>query len=101
MSGGLDLKAPEVASESYLGGEIEKHMKAGSLVPDEIVLALLKKAMVKHQDHSQSSILPTWLGRGRQCTGGIRRQVRGAIGFAHEGSRPSKEELLSDSGLGG
>eukprot|EP00437_Effrenium_voratum_P048713 CAMPEP_0181525952 /NCGR_PEP_ID=MMETSP1110-20121109/69233_1 /TAXON_ID=174948 /ORGANISM="Symbiodinium sp., Strain CCMP421" /LENGTH=1445 /DNA_ID=CAMNT_0023656773 /DNA_START=54 /DNA_END=4392 /DNA_ORIENTATION=- len=45
-----DLMRAEVASESYLGGEIEKHMKAGSLVPDEIVLALLKKAMVKHQD---------------------------------------------------
>lgn len=45
-----DLMRAEVANSSFLGSEIEKHMANGSLVPDEIVLKLLKKAMVKHQD---------------------------------------------------
>jgi len=45
-----DLMRAEVASSSFLGSEIEKHMEKGSLVPDEVVLKLLKKAMVKHQD---------------------------------------------------
>jgi len=45
-----DLMREEVAAETFLGGEIQKHMAAGSLVPDEVVLTLLKKAMVKHQD---------------------------------------------------
>ncbi|CAK9030418.1 Adenylate kinase isoenzyme 1 (AK 1) (ATP-AMP transphosphorylase 1) (ATP:AMP phosphotransferase) (Adenylate monophosphate kinase) (Myokinase) [Durusdinium trenchii] len=45
-----DLMRAEVASGSSLGGEIEKHMASGSLVPDEIVLKLLKNAMVKNQD---------------------------------------------------
>ena len=45
-----DLMREEVKAGSYLGGEIEKHMSAGTLVPDDIVLALLKKAMLKNQD---------------------------------------------------
>ena len=45
-----DLMRAEVKAGSYLGGEIEKHMSAGTLVPDDIVLALLKKAMIKNQD---------------------------------------------------
>eukprot|EP00438_Fugacium_kawagutii_P027262 Skav214355 [mRNA] locus=scaffold86:483215:498428:+ [translate_table: standard] len=45
-----DLMRTEVANSSFLGSEIEKHMANGSLVPDEIVLKLLKKAMLKHQD---------------------------------------------------
>jgi len=45
-----DLMREEVAAETFLGGEIQKHMAAGSLVPDDITLSLVKKAMVKHQD---------------------------------------------------
>ncbi|CAE7312691.1 AK1 [Symbiodinium sp. CCMP2592] len=45
-----DLMRAEVKAGSFLGGEIEKHMSAGTLVPDDIVLQLLKKAMVKNQD---------------------------------------------------
>lgn len=45
-----DLMRAEVKAGSFLGGEIEKHMSAGTLVPDDIVLQLLKKAMIKNQD---------------------------------------------------
>eukprot|EP00931_Biecheleriopsis_adriatica_P003691 TRINITY_DN105467_c0_g1_i1.p1 TRINITY_DN105467_c0_g1~~TRINITY_DN105467_c0_g1_i1.p1 ORF type:complete len:1485 (-),score=426.76 TRINITY_DN105467_c0_g1_i1:23-4477(-) len=45
-----DLMRAEVAAETILGQEILEHMKAGSLVPDDAVLTMLKKAMVKHQD---------------------------------------------------
>mmetsp|Transcript_8490 Transcript_8490/g.20114 ORF Transcript_8490/g.20114 Transcript_8490/m.20114 type:complete len:1467 (+) Transcript_8490:60-4460(+) len=45
-----DLMRAEVKAGSYLGSEIEKHMSEGTLVPDDVVLALLKKAMIKNQD---------------------------------------------------
>lgn len=45
-----DLMREEVAAQTYLGTEIEKHMRQGSLVPDAVTLQLLKKTMVKHQD---------------------------------------------------
>eukprot|EP00933_Yihiella_yeosuensis_P045259 TRINITY_DN40610_c0_g1_i1.p1 TRINITY_DN40610_c0_g1~~TRINITY_DN40610_c0_g1_i1.p1 ORF type:complete len:1525 (+),score=439.03 TRINITY_DN40610_c0_g1_i1:526-4575(+) len=45
-----DLMRAEVEAATYLGTEIEKCMKNGALVPDDITLKLLKKAMMKHQD---------------------------------------------------
>merc|ERR1719421_2275275 len=45
-----DLLREEVAAGTHLGNEIQKHMQAGSLVPDEVTMELLKKAMLKHQD---------------------------------------------------
>lgn len=45
-----DLMREEVAADSALGRQVNEHMQAGTLVPDDIVLALLKKSMMKHQD---------------------------------------------------
>lgn len=45
-----DLMRAEVAAQSYIGTEIHKHQQTGSLVPDDITLKLLKKAMLKHKD---------------------------------------------------
>jgi len=45
-----DLMREEVAAETYLGTEIFKHTQMGTTVPDSIILQLLKKNMIKHQD---------------------------------------------------
>ena len=45
-----DLMRQEVAAKTYLGTEIYKSMQQGTPVQDNIILQLLKKTMIKHQD---------------------------------------------------
>jgi adenylate kinase family enzyme/nucleoside diphosphate kinase len=45
-----DLMRQEVAAGTHLGSVIREKMQQGKLVPDTVVLQLLKKTMVKHQD---------------------------------------------------
>jgi adenylate kinase family enzyme/nucleoside diphosphate kinase len=45
-----ELMQQEIAAKTYLGTEIFKHMQSGSAVPDSVMLQLIKKTMVKHQD---------------------------------------------------
>jgi adenylate kinase family enzyme/nucleoside diphosphate kinase len=45
-----DLLREEVAARTQLGTEIEAAMKKGKLVPDDVTMRLLKRAMLKHQD---------------------------------------------------
>mmetsp|Transcript_66682 Transcript_66682/g.171704 ORF Transcript_66682/g.171704 Transcript_66682/m.171704 type:complete len:1489 (-) Transcript_66682:73-4539(-) len=45
-----DLMKTEMAAETYLGTEIEKHITTGKPVPDTVLIPLLKVNMQKHTD---------------------------------------------------
>jgi adenylate kinase len=47
----------EVASGSEFGKELNKLMEAGGLVPNEIVLDLIKEAMVQHAGRAKGFLI--------------------------------------------
>jgi adenylate kinase len=63
-----DLLREEVASQSRLGKELNKIMKAGKLVPLEIVLDLIKEAMLKHISATKGFLLD---GYPREISQGV------------------------------
>jgi len=63
-----DLLREEVASQSRLGKELNKIMKAGKLVPLEIVLDLIKEAMLKRISSTKGFLLD---GYPREISQGI------------------------------
>lgn len=67
-----DLFREEVAAGTYLGSEVQKHMKKGDLVPDAVTLQVLKHAMLKHQ------------GVNRFLLDGFPRSLAQAIQFEQE-----------------
>jgi len=63
-----DLLREEVASQSRLGKELNKIMKAGKLVPLEIVLDLIKEAMLKRMSSTKGFLLD---GYPRELSQGV------------------------------
>jgi len=63
-----DLLREEVASQSRLGKELNKIMKAGKLVPLEIVLDLIKEAMLKRISTTRGFLLD---GYPREISQGV------------------------------
>lgn len=63
-----DLLREEVASQSRLGKELNKIMKAGKLVPLEIVLDLIKEAMLKRLSTTKGFLLD---GYPREISQGV------------------------------
>merc|ERR1712042_291272 len=52
-----DLLREEVASQSRLGKELNKIMKMGKLVPLEIVLDLIKEAMLRYHGRTKGFVI--------------------------------------------
>jgi adenylate kinase family enzyme/nucleoside diphosphate kinase len=90
-----ELIQQEVAAKTYLGTEIFKHMQSGSAVPDSVMLQLLKKTMVKHQDTNRFLLdgFPQSLEQGKRFEQEI---AEFAFGLHLEGSTDLMRKRVTD-----